>query len=73
MSTLTIIGHSMGGTSAIAAAAKDDRIKACCVTDASFCPYMDDLDPIVLKDTPFFHIRSETSYKDLSIPKANYD
>ena len=60
MSTLALLGHSMGAGTAIAASAKDSRIKACCPMDAWFFPYMDDLETILLKDTPLFHQRSET-------------
>lgn len=69
LKTLSVMGHSFGGASAIAAAAKDERIKAVCAMDVFFYPYKDDLDSIVLTDTPMFHIRSQHYFKETSDSK----
>jgi len=62
MSTLAVLGHSLGGGTAVSVAAKDKRIKAALATDAWFLPYKDDLEAMVCKDTPFFHQTSENYY-----------
>jgi len=74
LSTLSVMGHSFGGLTAIAAAAKDDRIKAVCAMDAFFYPYKDNLNEIVLTDTPLFHLRSQNYFKETSDVDAwSYD
>jgi len=59
MSTLSIFGHSFGATTAIAVAAKNDKIKGCCPIEASFAPHMSELSNIVVEDTPLFHVRAD--------------
>ena len=67
------MGHSLGGLTATAAAAKDTRIKACCAMDVWFYPYKDDLDSIILKDTPMLHQMSQNYFTEMSDKKAFYD
>ena len=57
----------------MAAAAKDNRIKACCTMDIWFYPYKEDLNDIVLKDTPILHQRSDRYFRELSDKKALFD
>jgi len=69
-SAISIMGHSLGALTAVAAAAKDDRIKACCAMDIWFYPYQEDLDSIVLTDTPIMHSISDKYYTELSDARA---
>ena len=73
MKTLTVMGHSLGGLTAIATAAKDKRIKATCAVDAWFYPYATCLGEIVVKDTPFLHQESSRYFESLSDSKSNFD
>jgi len=61
MSKLIIIGHSLGGLTAIDSTAKDKRITACLTIDPWFWPYKDDMQSLTFK-TPILSIKSENFY-----------
>ena len=59
MENLSIIGHELGGITAISLASRVKSIKAVCTMDTWYFPYKDGLDYIVLNETPLFQIESE--------------
>jgi len=52
MNKLTILGHSMGGITAIIAAAENSMIKACLALDPVFICHQNNYKTIALKSTP---------------------
>ena len=61
--TLTTAGHGYGGTTALYAAATSfGKVKACLPIDAMFAPFVNDLDTLVMEDTPIFHLRADDYY-----------
>jgi len=52
MNKLTILGHSMGGITAIIAAAENSMIKACLALDPVFICHQNIYKTIALKSTP---------------------
>ena len=55
---LTIIGHSVGGVTAINAARKISEIKAAIGLDSAYQLIKDDIDAKMLDKTPFLEIRA---------------
>ena len=65
MDKLIMCGHSMGGITSIATAAKDDRIKAVLTMDPWLWPYKESIQVLKpKKKMPFLHLLSEKQYTD---------